>query len=417
MTSSSHGRLRKDIQVIQPNPFNGHDKIIGDIHGAASPFHHVLAAHYAPNDRLFIVGDLTDRGEDSFSVIKEIVAFQQQNPDRLFMVRGNHEDACLASIIQFETLVLKTLTSAISTDTLADDLHVKLRTYFHKIQEIPGYCCDDTDAPFWELNHILFQIRMGHGDWWLVTIYMQELKLNYFSRSDSGELIYHPDSKIKMIKELFEQLPYIIHVQGPRPFNIVHADMPFSDAELFIRIQENRVVLSQSEIDYAIHSRIKNADTLIRDTGRTASSITTYVGHSIVLWDVEAEVVRADSNTINLDVAAYYYGGFLLLNHTDLTCEYTGDISAYPTLKPALDSINFKLLIEYLKIYNRVSTLENKIDAPVEAPSFFSSISSKQMILLGAFSLFATAVVLKKVFPDASDNLEKESSKSTCALQ
>ena len=42
-------------------------------------------------------------------------------------------------------------------------------------------------------------------------------------------------------------LPYITHCQGDKPFNIVHADMPFNDNELLKRIRGNKLRLSDDE--------------------------------------------------------------------------------------------------------------------------------------------------------------------------
>ncbi len=103
--------------------------------------------------------------------------------------------------------------------------------------------------------------------------------------ADNGNLTYTEDSKIKMVKEFMQSLPYIIHVTGLRPFNVVHADMPFADDELHRRIKHN-LPLTEDEIEYTIfareNSRHNEDDLHIVDKGRTRFSTITYCGHSII---------------------------------------------------------------------------------------------------------------------------------------
>jgi hypothetical protein len=56
------------------------------VHGSASALKAVLNK-LGPNDRLFIVGDLTDRGEDSAKVMRLVM----ENQHHVFVTRGNHE--------------------------------------------------------------------------------------------------------------------------------------------------------------------------------------------------------------------------------------------------------------------------------------------------------------------------------------
>ena len=77
-----------DIQFL-PGNTTGHDYIIGDIHGCSELLSQALNL-LGPNDRLFIVGDLIDRGPDSLGVLRIV-----QNDPRVHVVRGNHEDVFL----------------------------------------------------------------------------------------------------------------------------------------------------------------------------------------------------------------------------------------------------------------------------------------------------------------------------------
>lgn len=78
---------------IQYFPLNeqGRDYVVGDIHGRYDLVLDALrAVHFnIKTDRIFCVGDLIDRGEDSARVWK----FLQQS--YVFSIRGNHEDMLL----------------------------------------------------------------------------------------------------------------------------------------------------------------------------------------------------------------------------------------------------------------------------------------------------------------------------------
>lgn len=71
----------------------GRDFVVGDIHGCFTVFERLLAAigFDANVDRMFSVGDLTDRGPEN----ERALAFIES--DWLFSVRGNHEQMCLAA--------------------------------------------------------------------------------------------------------------------------------------------------------------------------------------------------------------------------------------------------------------------------------------------------------------------------------
>lgn len=70
----------------------GRDFFVGDIHGCLGKLHKALAqaGFDYENDRLFSVGDLADRGEDSMGVVREFYI----RPN-WFAVRGNHEQMTL----------------------------------------------------------------------------------------------------------------------------------------------------------------------------------------------------------------------------------------------------------------------------------------------------------------------------------
>ncbi len=103
---------QKDILVIdEKNTEKCEFKnlIIGDIHGEIKTlddlFEKTIIKNH--NNRLFFVGDLTDRGDGSLFVINHFLFYMDQFPDRIFVTRGNHEDLCLRIIDCFEKLLIE----------------------------------------------------------------------------------------------------------------------------------------------------------------------------------------------------------------------------------------------------------------------------------------------------------------------
>ena len=73
----------------------GRDFIIGDLHGEVSLLRKALGEVMfdSSKDRLFSVGDLVDRGEDSIECLNLLTK------DWFFSVRGNHEDMMITSVL------------------------------------------------------------------------------------------------------------------------------------------------------------------------------------------------------------------------------------------------------------------------------------------------------------------------------
>lgn len=68
--------------------------VVGDIHGKLELFNQLLdEMHYRPEkDRLVLIGDLVDRGEDSRGVVERAIELQRAAPERVTILRGNHEE-------------------------------------------------------------------------------------------------------------------------------------------------------------------------------------------------------------------------------------------------------------------------------------------------------------------------------------
>ena len=77
--------------------------IIGDIHGCSRDFS-ALTALLNPDpekDRLILLGDLFDRGQDSWSVFQAVRAMAEAFGGRFTLLRGNHEDYLLSEELSF----------------------------------------------------------------------------------------------------------------------------------------------------------------------------------------------------------------------------------------------------------------------------------------------------------------------------
>lgn len=286
MSMQSHS----DIKIVEANPYeDGNDYIIGDVHGNADCLIKVLAK-LTSHDRLFIAGDLTDRGKKN----QEVLALCQHPDyqDRIFIVRGNHEDMCLQSISMFEKY--------------RNELVRKSGT-----EEVP---------------HILFEAHLGFlghikgGGGWLETLFLQALNLqgNTVMPDEAGEKM------IEEIKNFMGSLSYLILVKGnetKKPFVVVHARNILSNSELLERIETSKP-FSSTEKKAMTWDRIENLlpqemmDYVIEDV------MATYCGHSIVVNQTIPSPVRPAENAINLDVGGYKNNVLLMLNHTQSSAEY-----------------------------------------------------------------------------------------------
>jgi serine/threonine protein phosphatase 1 len=87
------------LQVLRlPSNVQGQDYVIGDLHGECGQLDHLLkAVSFNPErDRLFSVGDLIDRGENSLAAIK------LQDKPWFYAVRGNHEQMLIEAITRHD---------------------------------------------------------------------------------------------------------------------------------------------------------------------------------------------------------------------------------------------------------------------------------------------------------------------------
>jgi predicted phosphodiesterase len=74
--------------------------IVGDVHGKLRLLDRLLieTEYRAGEDRLVLIGDLVDRGEDSRGVVARAIELQRAAPETVVVIRGNHEEMMLAAL-------------------------------------------------------------------------------------------------------------------------------------------------------------------------------------------------------------------------------------------------------------------------------------------------------------------------------
>ena len=74
--------------------------VVGDIHGKLELFNLLLEKmeYRAGEDRLILIGDLVDRGENSRGVVARAIELKREAPNNVVVLRGNHEAMMLAAL-------------------------------------------------------------------------------------------------------------------------------------------------------------------------------------------------------------------------------------------------------------------------------------------------------------------------------
>jgi serine/threonine protein phosphatase 1 len=72
--------------------------VIGDVHGCLNSLRALLQNSWGDNDIFIQLGDLIDRGKYSGETVQFIQTLQNQNSDRVVVLRGNHEQ----ELIEYE---------------------------------------------------------------------------------------------------------------------------------------------------------------------------------------------------------------------------------------------------------------------------------------------------------------------------
>jgi serine/threonine protein phosphatase 1 len=74
--------------------------VVGDIHGKLDHLNLLLEKmeYRAGEDRLILIGDLVDRGENSRGVVARAIELKREAPNKVIVLRGNHEAMMLAAL-------------------------------------------------------------------------------------------------------------------------------------------------------------------------------------------------------------------------------------------------------------------------------------------------------------------------------
>lgn len=265
----------KHILAVEENT-EGHDFFVGDIHGEISLLKN-LVSKLRPQNRLFLLGDLTDRGEDSRAVLEFIRKHNKDNnKPPIFAIRGNHEDLLLQYI--------------------HSRLHPELYTEEERQNLVNKY------------------IRNG-GEW--------ALGLS--------------NTELCEIQQQIEALPYVIVGKGSNPFILAHADFNLTDEDLAQRIASGNLTLTAEERHYITWARRSGPENqfLPISNPRTWNSVPVYVGHSVL------DGLRIETNHINLDFGSCFNGHLGIVNHSTRRCAaHTTALSLDDRVKEILRDIN-----------------------------------------------------------------------------
>ena len=85
---------------------NGDIIIVGDIHGSLHDLLRILKFIQDQNSKVLFLGDYVDRGNFSLECITILYALKISQPDRFFLIRGNHEFDSICSIYGFKNEIL-----------------------------------------------------------------------------------------------------------------------------------------------------------------------------------------------------------------------------------------------------------------------------------------------------------------------
>lgn len=98
-----------DIMIHEPNIRHVSSPIVvvGDLHGQFTDLLALLQIEGPPAAASYVfMGDYVDRGENSLEVILLLLAYKVLHPDRMTLLRGNHEQATINKVYGFHDEVL-----------------------------------------------------------------------------------------------------------------------------------------------------------------------------------------------------------------------------------------------------------------------------------------------------------------------
>lgn len=233
------------IQLRQHLPANtqGRDFVVGDLHGCLQSLNKALdtVGFDKSIDRLFVTGDLIDRGFHSIECLKLI------QEDWFYSIMGNHE-----------LMMIGAFWRSFNADAIPVEL---------------GYC----ESSFYQ-----------NGGKWIID-YLDENGM--------------PDNKITELLHQASQLPVILTVgEGEQRFNLVHSQFLPNETDAKIDNLPEQVPTNSKVIWHIIEvllwdRELMKSDDTHPDTQDGLS--TTYVGHTI------GKTIQKRLSHVNLDTGAF----------------------------------------------------------------------------------------------------------------
>ena len=243
-------------------------------------------------------GKYSAEGDHSLDVIKAIIKHNEEAKlglkGEVHVVRGNHEKMCFDAIVELERYV--------------GDLDQATIKSLKKGNDPVGI------------------YSINHGNWMIDLFSKEHEEGKIFFNEKTNQVEYTADSEIKLVKDFIHNIPVMIHVTGDvennrLPFNIVHAAAPGDDNKIIYMFQNNKLTFTPEEAEFANWER-----DFINFMGRNKNSTLTIVGHNIVFLS-DAEAIRPETNTVDLDFRAYHYGRIMALNITEGVCKWFGNLN------------------------------------------------------------------------------------------
>ena len=82
---------------------SGEFRVVGDVHGDIDTLVQIFGrTGYPPESRYLFLGDYVDRGENSLAVLIFLLALTALEPDKVYLLRGNHEQKSVCSKYGFK---------------------------------------------------------------------------------------------------------------------------------------------------------------------------------------------------------------------------------------------------------------------------------------------------------------------------
>ncbi len=365
-----------DICIAQANVV-GNDYVVGDIHGNLNV---LIEAHkdLKSDDRLIIVGDLTDRGENNLGVIQYIV---NNKAAPIIVLQGNHEDMCIETVMALESIAHVVVEAANKNSLPLKEMGIYFKlddeivppnagdTISQRIVKYANHLCEVFSAKMTDefLSIVNHGVR-NNGGMWLIKLFFEELDSGLITlNNDSNHSVsYSKNSKIEMIYNYLITCPFIFTAEGSSnriPFMVAHSDIPLAD-------NDERLTRGGNLTDVEKHQAIwdkQQADGKMPHNKRCEDSVLLIVGHQPVAFP-HVRSVREESNTVNIDWAAYCSGQLLRVNVSTNTVEvFTYNANTYERLGEQKELIAQHLTKNEIKY-------QNSLAKKSEQPSFSTSL-------------------------------------------